>query len=421
MRLLLVFPFSPYPPDNGGRIGFWNPVKYLSRRQEVHIAFLAEEGDRAHWEILEKHCASVQALFRTPPSGLILKARSLLGYPPGTARKYWDPRFEPVLRNAIREHDIELVEFHHLHTAAYRGAAGTLPAVLREHNVEHVLWERHARHASLPVRLGARWLAPRIRRYEAAMAEKFDRCVVVSRADGLHLRQAAPRARIEVIPSGVDTEFFYPEAEVPEGSGAVKMVYVGAFSWAPRQVNLRIVLEEIMPRIRARLPQAELCIVGGGIPPHLEKLAARTAGVTLTGAVADVRPYVRHASLVLNYVESGGGIALKVLEALALRKAVLSNPRGCEGIEVEHGEHVFLAEGPEAYAEAAVRLLGDAALRGHLAQKGFEKIEEQYGWDSIAVQYQRFYEDLLSEHRGVRPASGTELERLEELSGRATD
>ena len=97
MRLLLVFPFIPYPPDNGGRIGFWNPIKYLSRKHDIHIAFLGEERDREHLEELGKHCASVQTLFRTVPSGFTSRARSLVGHPPGTARNYWDPRFAESL------------------------------------------------------------------------------------------------------------------------------------------------------------------------------------------------------------------------------------------------------------------------------------------------------------------------------------
>jgi glycosyltransferase involved in cell wall biosynthesis len=398
MRLLLVFPFIPYPPDNGGRIGFWNPIKYLSRQHEVHVAFLAEENDREHWEPLKKQCASVQALFRKRPTGWAPMVRALVGYPPGTAGKFWDPRFTAVLQKAIKEQDIELVEFHHLHTAAYRDAAGTLPTVLREHNVEYVIWERHARHAGLLERLGARRVAPRVRRYEAAVAEKFDRCVVVSSADADHLRRVCPTAHIEMIPSGVDTEYFRPEAPATDEPGTMRMVFVGAFYWAPRQHNLRIILEEIMPRIRARVPEAELCVVGRGIPAPLEKLAARTDGVTLIGGVPDVRPYIRSATLVLNYVESGGGIALKVLEALAMRKAVLSNPRGCEGMEVEHGREVFLAEGSDNFADAAARLLRDALLRQRLADAGYELIRRKYAWSVLVRQFDAMYSSLREEH-----------------------
>jgi glycosyltransferase involved in cell wall biosynthesis len=410
MRLLLVFPFIPYPPDNGGRIGFWNPIKYLSRKHEVHIAFLAEKNDREHWEALRRHCASVQALAGIRSTGLISMARSLVGYPPGTARKYWDPRFSAVLQKAIKQQNIELVEFHHLNTAAYRDAAGALPCVLREHNIEHVIWERHGREAPLGERIYARWAAPRIKRYEREAAVRFDRCVVVSKADAAHLRRTSPAAHIEVIPSGVDTEYFCPGAESSEKTDEMGMVYVGAFYWRPRQHNLRVILEEIMPRIRARVPNARLCVVGKGIPTHLERLASRTPGVSLTGAVPDVRPYIRGASLVLNYVESGGGIALKVLEALAMRKAVLSNQLGCEGIDAEHGLEVFLADGVDNFADAAALLLGDAGLRKRLAEAGRDLVLREYSWNVLAGQFDVLYRALKEEmeQRSVRPLAAEE-------------
>ena len=376
-------------------MGFWNPIHYLSRHHEVHVACLATEGDRQHCETLEKYCASVQALYRTSLGRFASLTNGLTGDPPGTARKYWDPRFPGVLQKAIEKHRIELVEFHHLNTAVYRDAAGTLPSVLREHNIEYVVWERHARQASRLESIYARWVAPRIRLYEAAAAARFDRCVVVSPADADHLRRVCPSARINVIPSGVDTEYFQPEVQVAEEPN--KIVLTGSFVWPPKQHNLRVILEQIMPRIRARVPDAQLCVVGRGIPVHLQRLAERTPGVTLTGAVPDVRPYVRSASLAFNYVESGGGIALKVLEAFAMRKAVLSNRLGCEGIDVENGREVLLADEPDSIAEAAARLLGDGRLRERLTDAAYEFVLRKYSWGIVAQQFNLLYSTLLGE------------------------
>ena len=395
MRLLLVFSVVPYPPNDGGRIGFWNPIHYLSRQHEVHVACLATENDRKHCEALREHCAGLHVLYRALPARLLQSVQGIVGHPPGTAWKYWDPRFNAVVRRAIADHEIELVEFHHLNAAVYRDSAGTLPTVLREHNVEHVVWERHARFAPLLQGTYARLVAPRIRRYEADVAPRFDRCVVVSPADADHLRRVSPTARIEMIPSGVDTEYFWPNSTVPEEPN--KIVLTGNFAWPPKQHNLRIILEEIMPRIRARAPEARLYVVGADIPAHLQRLAARTSGVTLTGGVPDVRPYVWGASLVLNYLESGGGIALKVLEGLAMRKAVLSNRLGCEGIEVSHDREVFLAEGPEAVAEAASRLLNDEPLRKRLADAGHELVTRKYAWATVARQFETMYGELKAE------------------------
>lgn len=396
MRLLLVFQHAPYPPDDGGRIGFWNPIRYLSRRHEVHIAFLGVEEDRKYAEVLKTHCASVRALFRVTPTGFVPLASGLLGYPPGTARNFWDARFMAILQATIEEHGIELVEFHNLNMAVYRDAAGTLPAILRAHNIEHILWRRHAQHAPWVERMAAGLVAPRVQRYEAAAAVRFDRCVVISPADADHLRRISPKARIEVISSGVDTEYFYPAPDVPEEPN--RMVLSGGFAWRPKQHNLRVILEQVMPRIRTRVPDAALTIVGKGIPPHLERLALKTPGVSLVGAVPDVRPYVRSASLALNYVEIGSGIALKIIEALAMRKAVLSNSLGCEGIGVEHGREVFLADGVDNFAEAAALLLRNAALREQLADAGYNLVRRSYAWNVLATQFDALYSTVKEEN-----------------------
>ena len=134
------------------------------------------------------------------------------------------------------------------------------------------------------------------------------------------------------------------------------------------------------------------------MPDDLKRLAENMPGVTVTGPVPDVRPYVWRSSLALNYLESGGGIAVKVLEAMAMRKPVLSNSLGCEGIEVEHGRHVYLADSAEGLAEAAAYLLGDAAARSSLAENGYKRACEHYSWSVIANRFQDCYGAVVEEH-----------------------
>ena len=227
------------------------------------------------------------------------------------------------------------------------------------------------------------------------MAARFARCITVSRADADALRAIAPCAQIEVIPSGVDTEYFAPDdtAEQP-----CSMVLTGSFDWRPKQHNLKVLLTEIFPRIRERMPEATLSIVGIGIPEALMQLGRSIDGVKMVGSVPDVRPYIRQASVVLQYMEAGGGIALKVLEAMAMRKPVLSNTLGCEGIEVKHGRDAFLADGAAAYADAAVLLLKDAATRRRLADSGYDTVQRAYSWTYLARAFDNCYQNVLSEH-----------------------
>jgi glycosyltransferase involved in cell wall biosynthesis len=243
-------------------------------------------------------------------------------------------------------------------------------------------------------RIYVRLCAPRVKAFEGEIASSFDRCVTVSEADVHYLRDIAGEADVCTIPSGVDTEYFCPAPD-SLSEEPFSLVLTGSFEWKPKQHNLRVLLAEIFPRIQAQIPQAKLYVVGKGVPAEIKEQYGSQSGVTITGMVDDVRPYIQRASLVLNYVESGGGIALKVLEAMAMRKAVLSNSLGCEGIKVEHGRNVFLADGTEVFADAAVSLLRNEQFRMEMANQGFELIKQQYSWNVIADEFTRCYTEVL--------------------------
>lgn len=344
---------------------------------------------------MDRYCLDVK-VHHIRRSSRIALARGLFGDPPGTAAKYYDPQFGMLIENAIREFKIDVVELQHLNTAAYRRWAGSVPVILREHNVEYKVWERQAQYASSMLeRSYVSLVAPRVKAYEARVAPQFERCIVVSDADKVHLLNVAPTAKIEAIPSGVDAEYFVPNDSIPEDPFSI--VLTGAFGWLPKQRNLRVLLTDIFPRIKARLPNTTLTVVGQGAPREFHDLARKIPGVTLTGSVPDVRPYLHRAALALNYLESGGGIALKVLEAMAMRKPVLSNLLGCEGIRVRHGENVFLADGVEAFAEAAVLLLQSPSMRQRIAEGGYQLVKQEYAWEQLAGRFQECYAAVLSE------------------------
>jgi polysaccharide biosynthesis protein PslH len=402
LRLLFVTHFFPYPPIGGGRIGCFNPIRYLSRRIEVVLVSIIDSTSLPFVPEMKRYCIDVK-VHQIRRSPYVALGRGLFGDPPGSAAKYYDPEFGRLLQSTIKEWNIDLVELQHLNTASYRPWLGSVPVLLREHNIEHKVWERQAQHANnLLERLYVSMVAPRVKAYEATVAPQFDRCITVSEADANHLRTVAPTANIETIPLGVDLEYFAPSQEFQEEPYSI--VLTGGFSWQPKQHNLRVLLTEIFPRIRACLAKATLTVVGQGVPRELRTVGQKIPGVTLTGSVPDVRPYLRKAALAINFLESGGGIALKVLEAMAMRKAVLSNSLGCEGIRVQHGENVFLADGVESFAQAAVLLLQDAALRQRIAEGGYHLVKKEYDWDRLADRLRDCYASVLSEsNTAVRP------------------
>lgn len=404
MRILFVTPSFPFPPNDGGRLGYYNPIKYLSRRNEIVLVSLGGPENPAHVSELKRFCLAVEA-FRKPGSGQRWGlARGLIRNPPGSLAKYWDSRFGDFLLECVTRHNPDLVELQHLSMAVYgRCFPPSLPVILREHNVEYKVWERQVRSARSWLEWAyVRLAAPRIRVYEGNVASRFARCVTVSEADARHLRAISPRAQVEVIPSGVDTEYFYPVQDDREEPCSLTLT--GSFEWPPKQHSLWVLMTEIFPRIKARVPEAKLYVVGKGVPAEMRERAERMPGIVITGAVEDVRPYISRSSIVVQYLESGGGIALKVLEAMAMRKPVLSNRLGCEGIDVEAGRDCLLADGVEDFAAAAVQMLSDSDLRRRLADEGYKRVQEAYAWAGLVGRFERCYGEVLDWSRPERNA-----------------
>jgi len=405
LRILCVTPFFPYPPNDGARLSCFNTIKHLSRSCEFVLVSMIDAEELQHVREMKGYCLDIATYVRPRWFDSLRLVRGMLWDPPASAAKYFDPRFARLVADSVKRYRVDVVQFEHLNTAAYRDAVSGVPAILREQNAQYIVWERHAAHARNTLeKLYATWCAPRLRAYEAKMVPRFARCLAISQADARHLSAISPAARVEAIPCGVDMEYFHPSPEVQEEP--YSMVLTGSFDWKPKQHNLKVLLAEVMPRVRARLPRAVLCVAGKGVPDELRRLGERTPGVTLTGKVPDVRPYVWRSSLVLNYLESGGGIALKVQEAMAMKKPVLSNSLGCEGIEVKHGWDVFLADGPERFADAAAQLLEDAASRRSLAENGHKRAHELYSWAVIADQFQDCYETVVAEFRAAKHQGG---------------
>lgn len=255
------------------------------------------------------------------------------------------------------------------------------PAVLVEHNIDSSLWLRVFRAARSPLRkAGALLQAAELRGIERRLCPRFDLCVCVSEEDADRLRRIAPKAAVEVIPNGVDTEFFSPiKVEVePE-----RMVYVGSMDWYPNEDAVVYFCDRILPLIRRKVPGAELLIVGQSPTRKVRRLGGMR-GIYVTGTVEDVRPYVASSAVFVVPLRVGGGTRLKILEALSMGKAVVSTSIGVEGLDLRPGIDLIVEDEPTRFAEAVVRLMRDERERERLGKSGRERVAERYGWEGIA-------------------------------------
>ena len=229
-----------------------------------------------------------------------------------------------------------------------------------------------------------------MRRWEPRYAERFDRCIAVSEVDRELLLAANPRLQVDVIPNGVDTQVYQP---LPQGSAPPSLLFIGKMSYPPCTDAALYFCREILPGIRHVIGNVETWIVGREPPPEVMRLQGD--GVHITGWVDDVVPYYRRAAVCVVPLRAGGGTRLKILEAMALGRAVVSTTVGCEGLDVVDGEHLLIADSPEQFAEKTVRLLTDGALYQAIATNARQLVVTRYDWDAIARQLMQVYAETV--------------------------
>jgi glycosyltransferase involved in cell wall biosynthesis len=328
---------------------------------------------------------------RRPPSPLREVAAAVAGDPAVLAaavrmpiralemRVFWT-RLRALAERAGREWRPDVVVVGHDMAAGWAwGPLEALPAVLTLHNLTWHWYLSRAAQARGVRAFARRREAARYRRYVVRRLPRFGAAIAVSTLEEAELR-ALDLTRVEVIPTGVDTREIVP---APEQEGPPRLVFTGTLGYAPNHEGIRWFCERAWPEVRRRVPEARLDIVGKDPPPAVRALE-RLDGVTVVGPVPLMAPYFARAHVVVVPILTGAGIRVKIVEAMASGRAVVSTSLGWEGLpDVEPGRHLLAADDPADFAAAAARLLQDGALRQTLAAEARALAEREYDWRGL--------------------------------------
>ncbi len=402
MKILFVTPFLPSPPRFGGQRRLDGLMRGLSRKHEVDVVSFNRTDEHEHASVAatKEFCRQVVTV---PNLDLVetsdkrkMQLRSLLSIHSfehllAAGRNDFQAALDGMLRRSA--YDVVQVEFVWM-TAFRFGAAdknGARPTlVLDEHNVEYDILKRTAGGsggASRVVYNSLNWR--KLAREERAAWRKFDGISLTSSRDEALVQRDFPGARTAVVPNGVDVgEFSESTAE----SESDVLLFFGAINYYPNQEALLYFIDHVFPLIKQRRPGAKFRVLGPGAPDSV--LARQGNGVEILGMVPDVGPYLESATAIVVPLRIGGGTRLKIVEALSKGKAVISTRLGAEGIDVEHDQHLLLADEPEDFAAAVERVLSDPALAARLGRAGRQLMEKQYSWQSIVGGLERFFETL---------------------------
>jgi glycosyltransferase involved in cell wall biosynthesis len=284
--------------------------------------------------------------------------------------------------------------------------------VLFQHNVEAMIWKRHyevQRHPLKKAYLYGQWR--KAAAYERAACRRFDYVVTVSVDDREMTKKEYGVERVADVATGVDTDYFRPQGL--EKREPFNLVFTGSMDWLPNEDAIRYFTEQIMPRVKADVPEATLTVVGRNPYPSLLELSRRDSSIVVTGRVEDVRPYMERASAYVVPLRIGGGTRLKIYEAMAMEKPIISTTIGAEGLPVSNERELLLADTPEAFAREVVRVLRDESFARELGMRAANVVREQFGWRPVAASFAEICQRAVR----LKQAGATEAQIETELSG----
>ncbi|MFO0914635.1 MAG: glycosyltransferase [Pirellulales bacterium] len=395
MRIIWLKSDYIVPPDSGGKIRTYNLLRELNRLCEVeYVAFKPDATPNTEPQMLD--CARQIHTITRPEekkSGLGFYSRVLRGIPsrlPYIIRKYRDRGFRDYQRSRFRDparlRDTVIVcDF--LEMTENVAWDVPVPKVLFQHNVESVIWDRYYQTETNRLKkVYFNYERRRMARYEQAACNQFDLVLTVTQRDLQRLRDdfrvTTPMAVIE---TGVDTNFFQPQPSQPTVPG--RLLFLGSLDWMPNIDGMKWFAAEIYPRIREAHPGVTLQIVGRRPDPAITRLAAEDPSIEVIGNVADVRPYVAQCDLFLVPLRVGGGSRLKIFEAMAMDKPVVSTTIGAEGLPVRDQHDIVLGDSPEEFCQQVVQLLRDGESKTRISHHGYRLVTENFPWTRIAQEF----------------------------------
>jgi polysaccharide biosynthesis protein PslH len=416
LRILNVSQMPASPPRFGAQARMHGLMTQLARRHEVSaVALVGEEFDIDECrQAMQAYCR--QAVLVPNPyerKGLTKRLRQLQSL--ASARSFERlqvtvPALQQALDQVLRAQRFDVVnlEFTFLGHCAMRQAprGERLPSlVVDSHNIDYDLARQYARAGGGLVRrayAGVNWR--KLRREELGTYSSADGVYLCSALDERRLLDEVPGIRTAVIPNAADTDYYQPRPTDPPRDGRT-IVFFGLLSYVPNVDGVVHFIQNIWPRIAEAHPEARCKIIGGGAPPSL--LALSGPRVELTGFVSDLRPHLASAAAVVVPLRLGGGTRLKIVEAMAMGKAIVSTSLGAEGIEAVPGRELFIEDQPAAFAEAVNRLLADRGLAARIGQAARQLAVERYAWSGAARALDDFYCQLLEPGSSKQQSSGS--------------
>lgn len=389
MKVLMLTPYLPYPLYSGGQVRLFNLIKNLSSKHEITLfSFIRREEEQQYLPSLLKYCRKVEVFEKRKPwEFLTLSKTAFSGHPLLMAMYDFSEVKEKISEEIkVNKYDLVHVECFYVMQNLPRPSADGLPVVLAEQNIEYLVYQRFIENFRWTIFKPLMYFdVLKIKLWEKCFWQKAQKLVAVSREE----KELMGIPGTEIVPNGVDTEYFRKKLFKKDKEPTV--VFVGNFRWIQNRDALNFLYSEIWPSVKKEIGGVKLLVVGRDLPPRLRKIFGPE--VVIEEGMEDIREAYQRSHLLLSPVRVGGGTSYKVLEAMASALSVVTTPLGIEGIEARDGEEVIVRQPPQELAAVVVELLKDEKSRDEIGEKAQKLVEEKYDWGKISAKLSRIWEE----------------------------
>ncbi len=390
--------------DTGGKIRTGKILQELSKQNHITLISNVESPkDDSYVPEMKNFCSQFIPVSWKEPKRytlsfylkLIPKVFSI--YPVNVLNDTSKALTRAVIEEARKgKYDLAICDF--VQSALNFKFVSSIPTLLFQHNVESIISERHYRNAKDPVSRLFWWLQwKKMFRFEKESLKKFDTVIAVSEKDRELFEKLYGAKNIATIPTGVDISFFNPDNFVNTiTEKPYSLVFCGSMDWLPNEDAIMYFLKNIFPFIKREIPEVSFTVVGRNPSPKLKNLVKDHKNVRLTGWVEDIRPYIMESSVYVIPIRIGGGTRMKVYEAMAMKKAIVSTSIGIEGLPVENGKNIFIEDDPENFARKTIELLKNPSLRKLTGENARSFVVENFSWQKVSSVFQHICEDTVN-------------------------
>ncbi len=394
MKILQVCKKFPWPPRDGESIAIFNLTQGFARAgHEVTVLGMNTPKHRFDPGFIPEYIKQMARFYAIDVNTAIQPIPALLNLLTANSynlERFFSRDFKEGLYGLIRDESFDLIQLEGLYLAPYFNAirkASRAPVVLRAHNVEFEIWEKLAR---LESKRWRRWyldlLARRLRKFETDSLNVFSAIVPISPTDALKFRELGATVPIHTCPTGMSVSD-YAQFSTPGDQNSIG--YLGALDWTANREGVDWFLNHCWPALRMAQPGLTLHIAGRNAPPAW--LGRRLEGVEFAGEIEDAKAFLSRHRVIILPLLSGSGIRIKLLEALAMAKPVVATSQAAEGIAIEPGRHVLIADTPEAFSEAVLRFIRNPDLAQSCGKEGQKLVSEQYDQEKLVYELLEFY------------------------------